>query len=96
MIIKSPAFEKILDEYGSERKIKAFVKQAGADLRTALLKRIKPMGCLRWYSLKEELAFDFEGLVYSKFVDKNTLTLDVLRILVFSIELTQISWYYSQ
>lgn len=81
MIIKSPAFEKILGEYGSEKKIKAFVKQAGADLRTALLERIKPMGCLQWYSLREELELDFEGLVFSKFVDKNTLILDVLRMI---------------
>ncbi len=39
------------------------------------------MGCLRWYSLKEKLALDFEDLVFSKFVDKNTLQLDILKMI---------------
>lgn len=80
MILKSHAFNKILSEYGSVKKIE-FINNKGVDIRTYLLQKIKIMGCFRWYSLRERLELNFEGLVFSRFVDKNTLKLDVLKMI---------------
>ncbi|ACK64718.1 conserved hypothetical protein [Rippkaea orientalis PCC 8801] len=72
MMIKSPAFDKLMKERGGEQKIQKFTQ----DIRNHLLKTGKNIGYLRWISLQNNLALKFEGLNYSKFVNNETLLID--------------------
>jgi Protein of unknown function (DUF4435) len=55
MMINSPAFDKILAEYGSEDKIATFVRSAGKPVRMMLAESGLSIGYLRWVSLREGL-----------------------------------------
>lgn len=81
MIIKSPAFKKVLGEFGSAEKISQFVQKRGKDVLTALIECSKPVGYLRWVSLQEGLSLKFEELDFGKFVSKETLNIDVLKLI---------------
>ncbi|MBS0018610.1 MAG: DUF4435 domain-containing protein [Arthrospira sp. SH-MAG29] len=69
MLLNSLAFDKVLDEFGSESKISSF----DGDIREVLLAAGKPVGYLRWISQTEELNLTFNGIDFSKFVDKNQI-----------------------
>lgn len=73
MLIKSAAFDKLLKERGSEEKIAAFSK----DIRETLLKLGQEIGKLRLLSLRNKLDLKFEGLNFSKFIDKKNLNLSI-------------------
>lgn len=73
MIIRSPALEKVLLEYGSEEKLSKLSK----DARTMLIEGGAPIGYLRWISSRGNLSLKFEGLTFSRFVNKDTLDVDV-------------------
>lgn len=81
MLIQSPALEKVLNEFGSENKISTFVKKSGKGIRTLLLDCGQHSGYLLWLSLREGLAFDFDELDFTKFVDGNNLEVDILRLI---------------
>ena len=70
MMIKSPALDKILIEYGSRTKIPKYLKITGLEIRINLLNLGTPIGHLRWISIIDEMNLDFEELQYIKFVDK--------------------------
>jgi len=72
MLIKSPAFDKLIKELGSENKIRQF----NQDIREFLISEGKKLGCLRWLSLKENLCLKFEDLSFNKFIDKESLKID--------------------
>jgi hypothetical protein len=74
VIIRSPALEKVLDEYASEAKIAQFKQQTGQDVRSALLERGLHLGYLRWHSLRANLALKFEDLDFTKFVKRDALS----------------------
>ncbi len=76
MIIRSPAFEKVLGEFGSEEKIHQITQKIGKDIRTLLLECGTPLGYLRWVSLRENLSLAFEDLNFSKFISRDSLTID--------------------
>lgn len=73
MLIKSPALEKVLGEFGSENKIEQFKRQTGKDVRSILLEYGLPIGYLRWVSLQNGYSLKFENLDFSKFLDKERL-----------------------
>ncbi|NCR38983.1 MAG: DUF4435 domain-containing protein [Microcystis aeruginosa W13-11] len=73
MLIKSDAFDKLLKERGSEEKIAAFTE----DIRETLLKLGQEIGKLRLLSLRNKLDLKFEGLNFSKFIDKKNLNLSI-------------------
>ncbi len=81
MIIKSPALDKVLAEFGSTKKIAELVKRAGKDIRLILIECGAPIGYLRWVSLRADLSLSFEDLDFNKFVDKDALTVDVLKLI---------------
>ncbi len=83
MILKSPAFDKFLSEYGSEGKIKLFVKQQNKAVRKKLLDEGMHLGYLRWISeeAKTEDKLKFDKLPFGKFVDKETLTVNQQKLL---------------
>lgn len=81
MIIKSPAFEKVLDEFGSAEKVSQFVQKKGKGVLAVLIECCKPVGYLRWVSLREGLSLKFEELDFGKFISKETLNIDVLKLI---------------
>jgi hypothetical protein len=82
MLIRSPALDHLLREFGSEQKIEAFRLRTERDIRSTLLKAATPLAYLRWYSLKLNLALRFEDLQLSQFVDRDTLDVDVPRMII--------------
>jgi len=81
MIIQSPALEKVLDEFGSEVKIAELMKTSGKEIRRILIEASLPIGYLRWISLLDSLSLTFEGLDFNKFVEKETLLIDTLKLI---------------
>jgi Protein of unknown function (DUF4435) len=76
VLVRSPALDRVLREFGSEDKIQKFVIKAGRDIRHVLLAAVSPLGYLRWHSLRSDLRLRFDGLPLSRFVDMATLTAD--------------------
>jgi hypothetical protein len=72
MLIKSPAFDKLIKELGSEDKIRQF----NQNIREFLILEGKKLGYLKWLSLKKDLCLKFEDLSFNKFVDTVSLKID--------------------
>ena len=77
MLLESLSLEKLLDEFGSEQKITNFVANNNMDVRQALLVAARPIGYLRWVSQRSNLSLTFEDLVFSRFIDDDTLHIDI-------------------
>jgi len=77
MILKSPALEKLLIEFGSDTKIKELVQRIGKSVRNILLDGGIQIGYLRWVSHKEKLSLKFEDITFGNFIDNETLTIDI-------------------
>jgi len=77
MLIQSPAFNKVINEFGSKDKIIRFKR----DIRKTLLVTAMPVGYLLWISNCDELNLTFSSLKYSDFVDKETLQIDELTLI---------------
>jgi len=73
LIISSKALEKVLAEFASEAKLKAF----NQDVRDLLFELGSFIGYLRWISLTDELNLKFEELDFGKFIGKDNLTFDL-------------------
>lgn len=89
MLIRSPALDRVLREFGSKEKIENFVIKVGTDIRSVLLTAVSPIGCLRWHSLRVNLNLRFDGLQFSRFVDEETLAVDVMRLITVVKNLSQ-------
>ena len=77
MLIKSPALNKVVTEFGSEEKITQFAQ----DIRAVLLKNGILLGYLRWISQCDDLNLTFEGIVFSKFVNEQTLRIEEIDLI---------------
>lgn len=77
MIMKSPALEKLLIEFGSSKKMERFIQSRGKKTIEALLENGCYLGYLRWLSLKRKLSLTFEGLAFHRFVNEKAFTLSV-------------------
>ncbi len=73
MLMKSPALERVLIEFGSEEKIDEIIEATNKDVRALLLECGMTIGYLRWVSLREKLSLTFEGLEFSQFIKKDFL-----------------------
>jgi Protein of unknown function (DUF4435) len=71
IIIQSPALDKVLAEFGSEQKVKAFDR----DIRTTLIETSLSIGYLRWVSQLDKLNLTFEDIEFKKFINDRTLKL---------------------
>lgn len=56
MLLESPSLEKLLDEFGSEKKITNFTANNKMEVRQALLTAACPIGYLRWVSQRNNLS----------------------------------------
>jgi len=77
MLIASPALDKVLCERGSAEKIANF----GRDIRETLLEIGLWIGVFLHLSQQEGLALRFEDLDFAKFTNKQTLEIDVLKLI---------------
>ena len=83
IILKSPALETLLAEYGSKQKIENITKSRNKGIRQMLLEIGIQIGYLRWVSEKKNLALKFEEINFLAFVDVNNLTLkSVIQMIV--------------
>ena len=77
MLIQSPAFNKVVAEFGSENKIIQFNR----DVRETLLVTAMSVGYLLWISHCDGLNLTFDGITFSKFVHEQTLQIDELSLI---------------
>ena len=73
LLIRSPALDRVLVEKGSAQKIAAF----GKDVRDMLVAAAVWIGCLRLYSHRTKLNLKFQGLRYTKCINKDSLAIDI-------------------
>ncbi len=81
MLLESPSLEKLLDEFGSEKKIASFIENSKMDVRQALLTAAGPIGYLRWVSQRNNLSLKFEGISFREFIDRNTLHINISKLI---------------
>ena len=81
MLLESPSLDKLLDEFGSEEKIANFIENNKADVCQALLTAAGPIGYLRWVSQRNNLSLTFEGIIFSRFIDRDTLHIDIGKLI---------------
>jgi hypothetical protein len=81
MILHSPALEQVLLEFASEEKRITIETKSGKELYPLLLECGKHIGYLRWVSLREGLSLKFEDLGFEKFINKDTLVIDILTLI---------------
>lgn len=72
MLIRSPALEAVLNEIASPKKLILFEEQFGISVRMWLLDAAQSLGYLRWHSLSLGLNLRFEGLRFSRFINRKT------------------------
>jgi len=87
MLFNSGAFEKILVEFGSQKKIAQLPKPP----RDILLENALPIGLLRWLSSpsQDNLRLDFKNLSFGNYLNLKTLSLDIEKLLVDVISRSQ-------
>ena len=75
MILYSDALDSVLSEFGSAPKI----TDLGKPIQDILLESGLPIGYLRWLSspTKDNLSLKFKNLSFDKFVNKNTLIVNI-------------------
>ena len=76
MIIKTKAFSEVLQALGSKTKIRNFPDRERG-IRPALIQEALIIGHFRHLSVTNNLRLRFEGLSFEKFVDRNSLKLDI-------------------
>ena len=81
MLLESPSLDKLLDEFGSEQKITNFTVNSKMEVRQVLLAAARPIGYLRWVSQRSNLSLTFEGIVFSRFIDRDTLHVDISELI---------------
>ncbi|MEH2227957.1 DUF4435 domain-containing protein [Nostoc sp.] len=77
ILINSPAFNKVLAEFGSEEKIAQFNR----DIKLVVVENGMSVGYLLWISKCDGLNLTFEGITFSKFIDEQTLQIDELKLI---------------
>ena len=77
MLFRSEALGHILREFGSQPKLTRF----GGDVLQALVERALPVGYLRMYSAVAELGLTFQGMDYSRWVDRSSFQADEDRLI---------------
>ena len=82
MIIHSNSFDHFIFEVASTAKLKKFLLNHSAEgIRDILFERALPIGLLRRYSHENELNLCFNDLKFAKFIDKDTLTLKLKKMI---------------
>jgi hypothetical protein len=98
MIVRSNSFASVVRELGSQPKIFKFTRSSGSTvsdsltiLRDILLRKAICLGCLRWWSISDHLELKFEGLSFERFIDRDSLDVDIEVLVGNTLALTKIS-----
>ena len=75
LLCQAPAFDSVLAEFGTRKKIDAFEAREGSDVPTALLRRASAFGQLRWAHACG-LSIRSEEIRISRFLDEGTWQVD--------------------
>lgn len=75
MIIKTKAFSAVLSELGSKDKVSKFPTEHR--IRYELMQKALIVGHLRHLSLTDDFNLRFEGLSFERFVDRDSLEIDI-------------------
>jgi len=82
MIIHSNSFDHFIIEVTSTTKMKKFLlKHNAGEIRDILFEHARPIGLLRRYSHENGLNLHFNDLNFSKFIAKDTFTLDLKKMI---------------
>ena len=82
MIIESQSLISLLNEYGSEEKIKNFIERCNnKNIRQIIYEIAFPFGIIRFISAYEGLQLKFTELKYDHIVNKDNLEVDVSRLI---------------
>lgn len=76
LLIRSPALETVLAEFGLPDRIAEYEKSSGTDVRTALVERALIFGRLRWAALKFELDVNHDAISVARFVSAEPWVVD--------------------
>jgi hypothetical protein len=79
MMMDTPAFEAVLTELGSPKKVAAH--GGGDKVKDTLFAACRPIAWLRYLSKAQNLNFCFQKLDFEKFVDKRTMALDEMKLI---------------
>jgi hypothetical protein len=82
-IIASSAFDLYKQERCDSEKLAALESTRGSDLRALIFEAGRPIGCLRLLSAanRRNMALNFSNLDFSSFIDANSLTVDLSKLL---------------
>ena len=75
-LVCSPAFDRLLLEFGSQTKIRAL----GVEIRDLVLSAAAPVGYLRWLSMRNDLRLRFQGLRLTSCLDRRSLAVDTAEL----------------
>ena len=87
-LICSTAFDRLLVEYGSQGKIQSL----GAEVRELVLASAATVGYLRWASARNGLDLRFQGLDLKRYMDVDSLNVDLVRLCRAVIDRSQKPW----
>jgi hypothetical protein len=73
MLLESPAFDKVLREYGSSEKCDSLK----CSVRDLLLDSGACLGYLRWSSRQHDMKLTFSGIAFKRFVERDDLSIKV-------------------
>ena len=79
MMLNSPAFDRMLEEFGSDERVSAFAEKTPLIARQ-LAMNASSLGCLRMISLHNGLQLKFQGMKFSRFVGASDLKIDVVKM----------------
>lgn len=77
MILKTHALDKVLNELADKSKIDIFTKRYNIGIREKIIQSGSKIGYFRWLSIKNNMYLKFNGIVFSDFVDVNSLEIDI-------------------
>lgn len=81
MILSTRALDDMLAEYSDSEKLDAFEEKHGK-IGDVLARSAYPIGILMFISARENLGFSFKNIDHSTFIAKNTLAIDIMRMII--------------
>ena len=75
-LVCSPAFDRLLLEFGSRTKIQTLCVEA----RDLILSAAASVGYLRWFSMRSDLGLKFQGLRLASCIDRGSLRVDTVEL----------------
>ena len=79
-LLRGSAFDRVLSEFARKDKLENWCRVYTADVRAHLLMHSVEVGYLLWHSLRSRLALHFDNLEMKEFADRDSLVVDVAKL----------------